>query len=879
MLARWVDGVHRRAIPVSVVILLVTALLIPYTTCHLGINSDYVSVMSESLPSRKAYQEFSSLFPNLDNAMLVVVNGDTPELTRQAADALEASLARQTERFTDVYQPLAGEFFERNGLLYLALEDLDRFAEHMTRLQPVLAELEREASLRQLTEIIEFALEEVHRQGDDEQQWAQVLDGVQQAAVNSYADYPVSVSWEEVFLKGTSVEVSSQRVIIAHPVLESEDMLLARQAMRQIREAAAELELTPERGVRVRITGNPALNYEEMLGLARDIGGASAFCFALVGLILYRALRSGRLVAAALLTLLTGLIWTAAFAALAVGHLNIISVSFAILFIGLGIDFAIHLGMRYADLLRGTQTHAESLRTAAAEVGASLVLCALTTSIGFYVFIPTDYRGVAELGLIAGTGMFIILFLTLTLFPALLSGWLKLDPSWRPAARLRFRPSGWRALGRHPRIVAVTALLAAIAGLAVLPNAYFDSNIIAMRDPETESVQAFNDLLAAPESAPWYINVVSPNLEQARALADRIRGLDEVERAITAADLIPADQEEKLEILADLAMLLDAPPVVASTATASPEGPGVDEQIAALRTLHEFFGTPWMMEQDSELARSVHRLRGEVGALLEKVEREDDAERALANFEEVLFASLPDQIARIRTALSASQLELKDLPAKLRSRMLAPDGRARVQIFPSQNLSERGAREAFVDAVAAASPSANGVIVNIVQFARATVSSFQQALVSAVLVIALLLLVMWRDLVDAALVMAPLLLAAVLTVASMVLLGLAFNFTNVIVIPLMFGIGVDSGIHLVHESKLRSSQRSHLLESTTARAVFYSALTTTVSFGSLGFCSHLGMRSLGIELTAGMILTVLSVLVVLPALIELRLGKKRVPHG
>jgi predicted RND superfamily exporter protein len=260
------------------------------------------------------------------------------------------------------------------------------------------------------------------------------------------------------------------------------------------------------------------------------------------------------------------------------------------------------------------------------------------------------------------------------------------------------------------------------------------------------------------------------------------------------------------------------------------------------------------------------------------VEREGDAEQALASLETRLFATLPDQIARIRTGLAVSELAMEDLPPRLLAHMLAPDGRARVQIFPSQDLSKGGSREAFVDAVAAVSPGVSGVVVNIVEFGRATVSSFQQALVSAVLVITLLLFLLWRSVVDTALVMTPLLLAALLTTASMTLLGLPFNFTNVIVLPLLFGIGIDSGIHLVHQSKLRDSTHSNLLETTTARAVFYSALTSTVSFGSFGFCSHLGLRSLGVELTAGMILTVLCVLLLLPALIQLRSGGTRIPH-
>jgi predicted RND superfamily exporter protein len=266
-------------------------------------------------------------------------------------------------------------------------------------------------------------------------------------------------------------------------------------------------------------------------------------------------------------------------------------------------------------------------------------------------------------------------------------------------------------------------------------------------------------------------------------------------------------------------------------------------------------------------------LRSQLGDLLARVEREGNESEAMAALDAVLLSGLPAQIARLRGAIGTSEITLESLPAELRRRMVSPEGLVRVQIFSSEDLQARGAIERFSDAVSSVVPDPVGIACNLVGLGRVTVESFRQALIAAIVLIGLLLFALWGRIADVAVVVSPLLLAAVLTVSVMLLLGVPFSFFNVIVIPLIFGVGVDSGIHLVHQahvSEAESQDREDLLATTTARAVFYSALTTTGSFGSLAFSDHVGMQSLGILLTAGMVLTVVCNLIVLPALLDLR---------
>jgi hopanoid biosynthesis associated RND transporter like protein HpnN len=539
-----------------------------------------------------------------------------------------------------------------------------------------------------------------------------------------------------------------------------------------------------------------------------------------------------------------------------------------VLFIGLGVDFAIHLGMSYAALRRDGLDHTTAMLDSVDYVGSSLVLCTITTCIGFYVFVPTDYLGVAELGLISGTGMLIILFLTLTFFPALLSSWLELPRDEVPRASLRFRGDAPLAFLRHGAGVRWTALAVGAAALLVLPRTTFDPNVVRMRNPSTESVQAFNDIAATNDrGSPWYANALAPDLDSGVELAARLADLDLVSQTITLADFVPGEQEEKREILADLALIIDAP--------APKEPPRTDlsneEQLSALRELRDFLATTGVGRGNNVLQASVGRLEGVLNEFLARADSGADVPTALRNLERVLLGQLPVHMERLRNALDPAPIDIEDLPRPVVRRMIAPDGRARVIAYPSENLqTDTQALTRFVDGVRTVAPDATGLSVNVVEFARATVRSLRQALTWAILAIAVLLWLLWRRATEMLLVLAPLLLGAILTCGSMALIGIAFNFANVIVIPLLLGIGVDSGIHLVHRADVGPEGEGGLLGTTTARAIFYSAVTTVTSFGALAFSSHRGIASLGVMLVIGLVFTLLCTLVVLPALIDWR---------
>ncbi len=864
LLRRYVELVENHYRAVIGLEIVLTLLLGVFALTNLGVNMDNKTMLSPDLPFQRAAQAYRKYFRNLDDALLVVVDGQTPEQARQAATDLADAIAANEETFNDVYIPGGEAFFQRYGLLYRSPDELDEFVDQMALIQPLIAELSNDPSIARLAGLIRFALDqEARNPGTMSERWPTVLDQIGNATVSVFDEYPVSVSWESLIVEGSAVDPQTRQLIVAHPVLDFGKLLAAQSAIESIRDAAQRLSLSQERGVRIRITGNPALNYDEMFGLAWDIGMSSAVSFLLVTGVLYLALMNMRLVSAAASTLLVGLIWTAAFATVAVGHLNVVSIAFAVLFIGLGVDFAIHLGMHYADAFHRGERSRAAMNRSLQQIGTALALCSFTTAIGFFAFAPTGYRGVAELGIIAGGGMFIIVFQTFTFFPAMV---VALVENSNPTVRgpLPFRLSPPRIVATHPGTIAIVALALGAAAAIKLPEIEFDMDVVSMRDPRTESVQAFQELLTRSTTSPWYIDALASNLAEATETAGRMRELDVVRSAISLEDYVPKDQEEKREILGTVSMLLEVP-----RADVEPPTTSTDEQVDALRELHKSLAAEWLQQDQSALGQSARRLDGHLDDFLERIESEGNREAALQDLQKILLGNFSDLLDRLRKAVDPPPLSLEDLPESLVERMLAPDGHARVQIFPSGKLANTQEVTEFVDTVRTIDPQATGVAVNLLELARETLKSLKQALTWAFSAIVLLLLLLWRRIGDTLLVLLPLSLGAVLTGGVMVAIGMPLNFVNVVVIPLLVGIGVDSGIHLVHTARDGTASDS-ILDSVTARAVFFSAITTITSFGSLALSAHGGVSSMGVLLVFGMVIILVCNLVVLPALITLR---------
>jgi hopanoid biosynthesis associated RND transporter like protein HpnN len=866
--ARWVDWIRRHPIGTLVATALVTAVLGLYTYRNLGINMDVAAMLSPDLPHQKTWRDITKAFPDSNDPLLVVVDAATPERAREAALALRDRLARETKLFGSVDVPGEGPFFEKNGLLYLSTEDLAKLSDHLAEVQPYLAELRRDSSLRGLFALLQRAADSLRTGDATVVELAPVFDRLSRAVDAERLGRSEPVSWREVLL-GQSLPETPRRLLVVQPIVDYTALIPAEESIARIHELAEEIGLDGATGVRVRVTGELALSSEELETVTRGTALSGILSFIAVTGILFFGLRSWKLMAATSLTLSIGLVWTFAFATLTVGSLNMVSVAFAVLFIGLGDDFGVHFCLRWQDLYSKGRDSAAALRETAEDVGLSLLLAAITVAIGFLAFAPTDYVGVAELGVISAGGIIISVIASLTILPALITLW---KPPL-PKPRVPRPPSAWMSRlvsfpVRRAGWVRMGALGLAIACVPFLLRVRFDYNPLRLRVQTADSVTAFNDLLSTDGLSPWSVTVLAKDRAAADAVAARLRNLDTVDHTITLSDYIPADQEQKLAILEDVALMMAPPP----PADGLPHTPTTDEQLASLRSF--LAKTDSMPETlDPKTHAALDRLRRAVSGLVAKLDGEDETARAaaLGRLEKSVVGSLPDQVKRIETALQAEPIDASDLPPDLVRGTVAPDGRVRVDAYPKHDLGHDDRElQRFADSATSALPDATGIAVTTVESARVVVKSFREALLGAALAITVLLLVLWRRIGDTLIALAPLLLSAAVLAAIGVIFDLPFNFANVLVLPALLGIGIDSGIHLVHRWRHMAGESDPLLETSTARGVVQSTLTTIASFGTLAISPHPGMASLGLLLTLGLTLILVANLVLIPALVANR---------
>ncbi|MDH3589786.1 MAG: MMPL family transporter, partial [Gammaproteobacteria bacterium] len=660
------------------------------------------------------------------------------------------------------------------------------------------------------------------------------ISGVVESINNNDAH---SLSWQAL-MSDQPVE-QTRRIVVLKPELDFAKLHAAQDAIEAIRQQEAAISSALPGDVRIRLTGPVALEYEELISVTRGAQLAGLLALGMVLVILYFALRSVWLVLAALLTLITGLLATAAFAAFAIGSLNLISIAFAVLYIGLGIDFTIHYCLRFREALAGGKDKSSALIDSAGDVGSSLFLCAITTSVGFFAFFPTTFRGVSELGLISGTGMYISLVVTLTLLPAL----LRILPA--PAASNSANPLAAVAerLTRNRLLLPVAGLLTVLA-LVALPFVSFDSDPVNLRDARSESVATYFDLLDDPQYSPRALSLIVADNVAAKQITTRLEQIDVVTSVTTLQDLVPDDQTDKLALIEEIAWIVG--PGLQTRAN-PPNDPERD-----LKAIEEL---------SSELegrGEGADRLRQALDEFMRHADKSGDTTQTVITLQRMLLGTLPGRLSALNDALAAHDVSVANLPQGLRQRWIAADGRQRIAIHSNAPAPE------FVNAVRTVAAGATGLPVVQYEAGRAVVGAFKQAFVTALVLVSLILIVLLRNWRQTLVVLLPLLAAGLGTVAFMVVMRQPFNFANVIALPLLLGVGVDNGIHMVHRWR---NTGDGLLASSTTRAIWFSALTTIASFGNLAFSGHPGSASMGRVLTIGMILTTICTILLVPALL------------
>ncbi len=848
ILPRLVKACACHPVAVIAVALLVAGLSLWAAGTRLGVTTDTSKMFSASLPWKRASAALSADFPQNDGLLVAVIDARIPEEAEATAAALAVRLRAQPDLFKTVTQPDALPYLQQNAFLLIDTKQLQDLLNRTVDAQPFLGQLVADPSLRGLFSALSLVAEGASR-GIDAASMGPALVQFHLALAAAASGHPQPLSWENLLAGPLAQEAGKYRFVLAKPVLNYGSLQPGGLATAALRAAAATLPFVQNHDAHVRLTGSVALDDEQFATVAHGavIGLAVSFCLVLVWL--YAASRSWRLMLPMGATLVLGLLLTTGFAAVAVGTLNLISVAFAILFTGIAVDFAIQFTVRFRERRHNHPELIDALRETGGRSGAQILVAALSTAAGFLGFTPTNFVGVAQLGVIAGGGMLIAFLCTVTFLPAML---VLCQP------RREGEEVGMMALRRlepivrplHWPIVAVFGVLA-VTGAALLPFLQFDGDPLHTQNQGTEAVRTLEDLRSSPITNPYTIQALLPSLAVAEHYTAVLDKLPLVQDVLSLNSFVPQDQTRKLAIIADAADILNATLAAPATPPAVTAG-ALREATAAL---------------DAKLHTLAPKLPPASGLRaiaddLDRLASASDASLLATNAALVQF--LPVQLDRLRTALAAKPVTLGDVPPALQRNWMLPDGRALIQVLPRTEVDSSPAIRRFVDQVSAAMPQAAGPAVWIVRSAETIINAFIIAAVSAIVAIAVILSFALRRPLDVVLVMTPLLVSALLTVVLLMSFGLDLNFANIIALPLLLGVGVSFNIYFVMNWR---SGVTRFLGSATARAVIFSALTTGTAFGSLALSDHPGTASMGILLLMSLFCTVLTTLLFVPALL------------
>ena len=629
-------------------------------------------------------------------------------------------------------------------------------------------------------------------------------------------------------------------------------------------------------GLNVGLTGEPVLEVDEMQQSERDTTRATIISLIAVALIfIYGYNETGRPIKATL-CLLVGLSYTMGFTTLTVGHLNILTITFVPILIGLAIDFGVHLITRYEEELRRGRSEKYALEKAIVYTGMGIFTGAFTTAGAFFAMAGTDFKGIKEMGIICGGGMVVCLVPMMTLLPVLLLRGRQnvLDQELGPvldrqaAAEFDRRARIENMWLRRPMIVIVIILV--LSALALIParRVTFDYNLLHMQSKGLPAVIFQDKLIAASTNRTvLFAAVVADSLTQATNLIHSITNLPSVAGVESMVEYLTEDQTRKLALLSEIKKVaaeirfepIDLRPV------------NIDELDRSLFSLHGYCS--WAIsspevKDDPVLLKGLLSLQKAVSELRSRLllADHDPASHKLAEFQQALFKDVRDTFAAIRNQDDREGLTEADLPASLHNRFIGVNGKYLIQVYPKKDIWDRKEQEEFISQLRPLDKDVTGTPVQLYEYTGLLKKSFEEAARYSLVAIAILVFVHFRKISAVILSLLPVGFGAIWMVGLMGLFHIQFNPANIMTLPLIIGIGVTNGIHILN--RFAEEQHPSILARSTGKAVLVSGLTAMAGFGSLILAQHRGIRSLGLIMSTGITTCMVVGLTFLPALLN-----------
>lgn len=857
-----------------------------YTALHLKFDPSRNNLVGANKRYHQNFLAFKREFPQQDDLVVVVESEDSLK-NREFVERLAAKLENEPHLFKDVFYKGDLKLMGNKALLFVGETDLESLLETLRAMRPFIEQFTGASNLVSLFEFVNTQFRTAKRQqnGSTESLIRAVpaLERIVRAATEAMQrpGTPPSPGINALFGAGPEAEremyvtFANGTIYLVTAHAPSEDMNQA--AVQRLRQLVQETQREVP-GLNVGLTGEPVLELDEMRQSRSDTTIAGLVALVLCALIfVYGYQETGRPVKATL-CLAVGVVYTLGFTTLAIGHLNILTVTFVPILIGLAIDFGVHLVTRYEEELRHGCTERDALTKAIVLTGRSIFTGALTTAGAFLAMCLTDFKGIQEMGAICGCGLLICLVPMMTLLPALLlrgrQNILDRELAKTPPARARLE----RFWLERPRVVICCAVVLCGLALTQISKVHFDYNLLNMQTKDLPAVIFERKLIASAEKSVLFAAVLADSEKEASALEEKISLLPTVASVESLSRFLTQDPTDKLKLVRAIKN------EIAGLDFAAPDTNWVN--------VHELSRTLWSLqgylglaideakEQEPEIARQLMSLRDAIGVLRRQMLAIDQAEASgkLGAYQRALFADLRQTFAALKLQDDTGGLGVADLPPALRNRFVGVTGKHLLQVYPKKDIWQRDNQREFIQQLRQAldprntnKPIITGTPVQLYEYTGLLKRSYEEAALYALGAIAILVFVHFRSVMMVLLALTPVLVGSIWLVGVMGFWGIPFNPANIMTLPLVIGIGVTNGIHILN--RVVEEKQASILAKSTGKAVLVSGLTTIAGFGSLVLAKHQGIQSLGWVMSIGVGACMVAGLTFLPALLTLLLRR------
>jgi len=835
-----------------------------YSVENFAINSN-TSKLIKASKSNQWYaddQAFKKAFPQYFNTSLVVVTSNSAEAAFDVGNDVYQAFLKQP-LFVEVFAPSFHTFFDEHALYTIPNDSLKSLGLKINEDFDDLARLYAAPSLANYVKPLTRSLVQDLEDGDLSSLNRNKLELLLVSIKRLDAGADTETALRQLKrLKPQSNEGLHFQLITLKAEQQFSEKLPNAKIVADIQSVLAKIDVPDN--VQVRVSGEVPLANDEISAALNGIELAGLISIVLLAVILGVGIRSFNAVAAIFLMLAIGIILTSAYASLSVGDYNTLSMIFLVMFFGLGVDFAVHYVMRLKEAVQGhasTVFHESPSVLAINDIGGALALCTVTSALAFLSFLPTEYVGLAELGIISAGGMLIAFLLCVTFLPA----WFAVFPlkplSQAHASKgLEITPN--TAFKLSARVVlSLTFVLLVLAGWKASALA-FDYSVLAMRDDQTPAMQALLEMQEHNQFTDYSISVVLDKQVDEYELIQRLTALPEVSGVSTPQDKVAKAQQVKYDLLTPLRLRINE---IVETDESVPTKPNHTEIENTASLLALLLGVVVDNDVTTLSDRDVvlfQKLASSLKALQQNPNLWSKLQTAVER-------GVKADVARLSMWLNAKPYRYQDLPKSLRTRFVGEQGQRLIHVHPAISTVERSQLSRFIQQVSLHAPSVAGRSVVEHGVGNLVVTAFRQAATIAACLITFLLVIYFRSVITAVIVLIPIALTTVFTFAILVVFGGSLNMANILVVPLIFGLGVDTGIHVVHRYQ-QSHSTEKLMRSSTSRAVLISGLTTIATFFSLSFSAHKGAASIGVLLAVAIGLLLLTTFTVLPALLETR---------